>query len=409
MKQQEECFGKKSDKDFDKVYQAYAESAAALLDYVEQERTFETDKIVTMPTSHFTDPERWQREMSEIFLKLPLCLAGTAELREPGSYKAMQAVGVPVLMTRARDGVVRAFKNVCAHRGAPLTDDGCGLKKRLACKYHGWTYDLEGRLIGVADADKFGDIDKSTRGLQQLPCAEKNGLIFVSLTPEADGGSIDLARFYGDFLDDFAQLNFAEWSFLGRRHLTGANWKIAFDGYLEAYHFAALHPKTVAPRTPSNVAHYQAYGPHLRIGFPQVNIADHLKPVPRADWGKMEHKGYDFIRILFPNVSVFVAGKITQVAQLFPGPTPEQNVTVLNFFHRQPPANAAEEADMERMMDFLHQVVRDEDYMIGNCLQKGLATNAFDTVMMGRNERGNQYFHEYVDWYIGDRKSEPEL
>lgn len=400
---------KNNQDNFDKVYRAYAESAAAMLDYVEQERTFETDKIVTLPSDIFTDPGRWQKEMSEIFFKLPLCLAATPELPDPGNYKAMDAVGIPVLMTRGKDGIVRAFKNVCAHRGAPLADEGCGVKKRLTCKYHGWSYDLEGRLIGIADAGKFGDIDKAGRGLQQLPCAEKNGLIFVSLTPETAGGKIDIDRFYGDFLDDFAQLNFAEWSFLGRRHLTGANWKIAFDGYLEAYHFAALHPKTVAPRTPSNIAHYQAYGPHLRIGFPQVNIANHLKDVPQEEWGRMEHKGYDFIRILFPNVSVFVAGKITQVAQLFPGPTAEENVTILNFFHRNPPADEAEKADMERMMDFLYKVVRDEDYMIGNKLQKGLATRAFDTVVLGRNERGNQYFHEYVDWYIGDRKSEPEL
>ena len=103
-----------------KTRRSYAESAKAMLDYVENGKTFQTDKIITLPTSIFTDADRWENEMSEIFEKLPLCLATTAELKEIGDYKAAGMLGKPVLMVRGKDNKVRAFLNVCAHRGAPV-------------------------------------------------------------------------------------------------------------------------------------------------------------------------------------------------------------------------------------------------------------------------------------------------
>ena len=389
-----------------KTRESYAESAKAMLDYVEHGKTFQTDKIITLPTSIFTDSDRWENEMSEIFAKLPLCLATTPELKNVGDYKADDVLSKPMLMVRGRDNKVRAFLNVCLRRGAPVVDRGYGNIQYMSCKYHGWKYDLDGKLLDVTDAHIFGKMDTSDKGLLELPCEEKNGLIFVCLTP---GIKINLNDFFKGFLDDFDELGFADWHFLGSRVLSGANWKIAFDGYMEAYHFAALHPKTVAPRTPSNIAHYQAFGPHLRIGFPQVNISKHLNPVSPEKWGDMEHKGYDFIRILFPNVSVFVANKITQLAQLFPGPTPDHNITILNYFTRQPPPDAEAQDALEGMMEFLYKVVRDEDYWIGNHIQTGLESGAHDTIIFGQNERGNQYFHEYVDWYLGLRPDEPTL
>ncbi len=104
-------------------------------------------------------------------------------------------------------------------------------------------------------------------------------MIFVILTP---GVAIDVPAFLGDMLTDLAALDLGSWYYHGSKEILGANWKVAFDGYLEGYHFATAHPKTVAPRTPSNRAHYQMSGPHLLIGFPQVGIR-RLREVPRGD------------------------------------------------------------------------------------------------------------------------------
>ncbi len=370
--------------------------AEALLDYAENSRTFQTDRIVTIPASAYTDADRWHQEMETIFKRLPLMLALSAELREPGSYKAMEAMGKPILITRDKEGMAHAFLNVCAHRGAPVAEEGSGKCGRFVCPYHAWSYGLDGKLLAVADKDKFGDIDRSTRGLTELPCAERAGMIFVVLTP---GLSIDLDGFYQGMLDDFEAADLANWTFLGSRVIEGANWKIAFDGYLEGYHFATLHPRTIHPRTLSNLTHYEGYGPHMRIGFAQTGISE-LRDVPREEWGRCENQGYDFVRILFPNVSAFLAPEIAQIAQLFPGPTPDQNRTVLLYARREPPRDDADREALNQMMTFLRDVTHDEDYIIGKKIQKGLESGALESIILGKNERGNQFFHEWVAWYL---------
>ncbi len=379
--------------------------AAIMRDYVENKQTFLTDTTKRVPARSYTDPDQWKAEMELIFKRVPLMLAFTAELPNAGDYKAMDAVGMPVLINRDKAGKVRAFLNVCSHRAAPVASEGHGNCARFTCKYHGWTYGADGKLIGVSEASKFGEVHKSELGLRELPCEERAGMIFVVLTPNAP---IDVDAYFRGFLEDFDALDFGNWSYLGSRTIHGANWKVAYDGYLEGYHFASLHPETIFPRTPSNCMHYEGFGPHQRIGFPHHRIAEALQDVPREDWGNQENNGFDFVRIMFPNVSAFIAPEITQVAQLFPGPTPGENRTVLNYLRREPIRDEEDRANVEAAMNFFRDVTYNEDYVIGLEIQKGLESGAHDELMFGRNERGNQFFHEWLDWYLGDDADLPE-
>lgn len=379
--------------------------AEIMLDYVENKTTHITDSVRRVPSSSYTDPNQWQAEIDLIFKRVPLMLAFTAELPNPGDFRAMDAVGVPVLINRDKAGKVHAFLNVCSHRAAPVASEGHGNCARFTCKYHGWTFGQDGKLIGVAEASKFGEVDKSELGLRELPCQERAGMIFVCLTPNAP---IDVDSYFKGFLADFEALDFDKWAYLGSRVIEGANWKIAFDGYLEGYHFASLHPETIYPRTPSNCMHYEGFGPNIRIGFPQRRIAEALRPIPREEWGTQENNGFDFVRIFFPNVSVFIAPEITQIAQLFPGPTPDKNRTVLNYLRREAPRDDEDRASLEGMMTFFRDVTYNEDYLIGLEIQKGLESGAHDEIVFGRNERGNQYFHEWLNWYLQDDADMPE-
>jgi hypothetical protein len=124
--------------------------------------------------------------------------------------------------------------------------------------------------------------------------------------------------------------------------------------------------------------------------------------MPREQWGHSENTGFDFVRILFPNVSAFLAPEIAQIAQLFPGPTPDKNRTVLLYARRDPPKDDADKANIEQMMNFLRDVTYQEDYVLGMKIQKGIESNAHQSVVFGKNERGNQFFHEYVEWYLRD-------
>ena len=354
------------------------QTAEILYDYVENKTTYQTDKIVTIASDAYLDGDRWEKELESIFMRLPLAMASTAELREPNSYKAMEAVGLPILITRGSDGKPRAFLNVCAHRSARVADEGCGIKKRFSCEYHGWTYNNEGKLVGVAEGETFGKIDKSQRGLKELPCEEKGGLIFVILTPDVP---MNLDAFMDGMLDDLDNIGFKDWAYLGKREVTGANWKIAFDGYLEGYHFSSLHPETIHPRSFSNMAHYEAFGPHLRIGFPQTGLKDAFDAAPKEKWGEMENNGYDFVRILFPNLSIFLAPEITQVAQLFPGPTPDKNRTVLNFFRKEPAKDEQEKQALEDPYFAEKKLFPNVDFYSGIILEAmGFPTSMFTPI-----------------------------
>lgn len=385
--------------------QDYNRVVEQLLDYVEHGTTDSANDVMTVPASAYTDPEVWTREMALIFHRLPVLAGLSVELPAPGDYKTIDYLGKPVLLTRLKDGTVRALLNVCTHRAMLVAPEGRGNCSRFTCPYHGWTFGNDGRLIGVAERQKFGDIDRAAHGLTALPAYERAGLIFVVLTPDL---AVDFEGFFGGMLDDLEQFDFRNWYFAGHREIHGANWKVAYDGYLEGYHFAVAHPETIHPRTYSNIMHFDAFGPHLRIGFPQTSIANDLRDVPKDEWWRRENHGYDFVRTLFPNVSIFVAPEFTQIAQLIPGPAPNQNRTILYYVRREGPADDAEKEQLFQTVDWLRDVVEEEDYGVGLKVQRGLESGAVKNVTFGKNERGNQFFHNWVSYYLADDPNAPK-
>jgi phenylpropionate dioxygenase-like ring-hydroxylating dioxygenase large terminal subunit len=378
------------------IIHEHALLAARALGHIENNTTDQAPAQLTVPVSDYLDEARWHREIDQIFMRLPLMLALSIELPRANDYKAMEVVGKPVLIARAKDGQARAFLNVCKHRGMMMTDPGRGNCARFSCQYHGWTYANDGRLIGIAEASSFGEIDKASLALTELPCQEVAGMIFVMLTP---GRSIDVPKFLGSMLDEMAALRLDTWYYHTSKELIGANWKVAYDGYLEGYHFAAAHPQTVTPRSPSNRAAYAFHGPHILITFPQVGIG-RLRELPREEWGRQENHGYDFIRVLFPNLSFFLAPEMCQFAQLIPGPTPDRNRTILNYIFPRKPDTEEALKRLDDMCSFFAKVVNDEDYLLGLKVQKGLESGAMTHVTFGRNEPGNQHFHRMLNEYL---------
>jgi phenylpropionate dioxygenase-like ring-hydroxylating dioxygenase large terminal subunit len=384
------------------LYREYGDIAATVLRHVETGTTDQAPDVLRVPVANYLDPARWRLEIDRVFMRLPLMLALSIELPRPGEYKAMDAVGKPVLITRASDGKARAFLNVCKHRGMHIVGEGRGKCARFTCQYHGWTYANDGRLVGIAERRTFGEVDKSSLHLTELPCEEIAGMIFVILTPRL---AIDVRTWLGGMLPDLEALRLDTWYYHGAKELVGANWKVAYDGYLEGYHFAAAHPETVAPRTPSNRAHYRMHGPHMLIAFPQVGVRK-LHELPREAWGRQENKAYDFVRVLFPNLSFFLAPEMCQFAQLMPGPTPDRNRTILNYIFPSQPADAAAMQKLDEMCNFFAKVVNDEDYLLGLKVQSGLESGAMNEIVFGRNEPGNQHFHRWLQSYL-DEAPEP--
>lgn len=386
------------------LIEKYGDAAERMLNFVETRTTDQAPDIMRVPVENYLDEDRFKLEMDRIFKRLPLMLALTIELPEINDYKAMDVMGLPVLITRAKDGKARAFLNVCKHRAMHLAKEGKGNCRAFACQYHGWTYQNDGQLIGIAEASTFGDVDKSTLHMTELPCDEQAGMIFVSLTP---GLAIDAKTWMDGMYDEFAALKLETWYYHKSKPMQGANWKVSYDGYLEGYHFQAAHTNTVATRSPSNRAVYWGFGPHTQIGFPQNSIVD-FRDIPREDWGKRENQGYDFIRMLFPNFSFFLAPEMCQFAQLFPGPKANENTTVLNYIFPKKPDTEEGLKALDQMCDFFYNVVLEEDYLLGLKVQNGLESGAMTHQTFGRNEPGNQFFHKWLDYYLDENGQTPK-
>jgi nitrite reductase/ring-hydroxylating ferredoxin subunit len=352
----------------------------------------QAEEIARIPASHYYDPQRWQLEMERVFGRLPLMLAASVELPNPGDYKAMDAAGVPVLLTRDMDGAIQAYVNSCAHRGAQIMAEGCGSAKRFTCPYHAWSYNHSGELTNIYSPRDFGDLDKSEYGLVPLKSLERSGLIWVVPSSKS---TIDIEAFLSGYDELLAHFGFENWYFYDSRRVEGPNWKIAFDGYLDFYHLPILHKDTFGSDF-SNKALYFGWGPHQRVVSPET-IGQELGDLDEDQWPTPNL--LNGVWTIFPHVSIASFGEGDHrgvlVSQLFPGESPGESYTIQNYMLEKTPDEAGLEAAREQF-DFLRHVVEQEDYATGLKQQTSLKTGARDHILFGRNEEGGQNFHQWL-------------
>jgi len=352
-----------------------------------------TEGVTRIPASNYFDPERWRREVDLVFRRVPLLVATSAEIREPNSYKAIEIVGTPVLLSRGSDGVLRAFVNMCSHRGAMLVDEGVGSARRFACPYHNWVYDQSGDLVGVFRGEDFGDIDMSCFGLSPLPIHERAGLVWVTLDPKS---ALDVDAFFAGYDELLGFCDFGAMNHFGSRRLVGPNWKVSFDGYVDFYHLPILHKNTFGPEFPCE-ALFHRVGPHQRVTGPRGPWAK-IESMPQDQWPRSVLTGG--VWSIFPHASIagFDLGehKMYQVARIYPGAHADESITWLDFIGTAP-HDDEHLAMAEAQISFLEHVVRDEDYATGLKIQRTVKTGAKSEFVFGRNEGGAQYVHGWID------------
>ncbi len=362
---------------------------ARLRDNVRTGLPDQADQPMRVPASSYSDPEQYEREMREIFLRVPLMVALACEVRDPGDYVAFDVVGRPLVVVRGDDGRIRTLLNVCRHRGAKVTDDVCGTARRLTCPYHSWSYDTTGALVGVPGRDSFGDIDVG--GLVELPTEVRAGAVFATLDPD---GELDLDAWLDGLDDSLAALRLDEFHpYRTPTYLDSPNWKLSADGYLDGYHIGYLHRNTIGRKAITNRNTYDFFGPHVRIGFAAKAIEelDTAGPVdgPVSDYMSLVH-------YVFPNVSLSGGhGDTLMMSRLLPGPTVDRSRTLQFQFYREPIVGDMVAIAEEKRRTY-EAVVRDEDcatiFEIGEALP-ALGDGHF---IFGRNEPGNQHLHRTI-------------
>jgi len=384
--------------------QKLLEMTRSLVEHSKAGTMEQVDDVVAVPAADYTDEARYQLEKDRIFKRLPLMLAPSCELAEAGSYKAMEVAGIPVLLTRQKDGSVRAFLNSCTHRGNPVAQ-GKGKTPRFTCGYHGWTFKNDGDLIGVASANDFGEIDKAQFCLKQFPVLEQAGLIWVTLDMDS---KLDISAFLSGYDEMLAHFGFENWHLFDSRVLSGPNWKTAYDGYLDFYHLPVLHADTFGPDF-FNRANYFAWGPHQRLAAPesQIKLPDQEEPIDLAEMDEKDWPEYALMTgvwTIFPHISIasFDGGGLrgALISQLFPGKTVGESFTTQYYVMAEEPTDEEAIKGAHEQFDFLKIVVRDEDYATGKRQHEALQAGMLDKVWFGRNEGGGQVFHQWVDRLI---------
>ena len=203
----------------------------------------------TLPPACYTDPAFFAREMERIFRVHWNLVCRADEIPGPGDYRAIDLAGVPAIVLRDDNGGLRAFSNVCRHRGSRLVSEN-GTAKAISCPYHGWSYGLDGRLLAAAGMEKTKNFDPARFGLSPLRLAEWAGFVFLNFG--ADGPGID--DHLGN-LTGYLRSHEAEGMSCVHRRVydVACNWKLCLENQRESYHVAVVHRGTLKDQLPEQL------------------------------------------------------------------------------------------------------------------------------------------------------------
>lgn len=198
------------------------------------------ERARTIPASWYTSPEIAALERQRVFGMSWVVVGRADQVSTPGAFLTADIAGWPILVVRDLDETLRAFFNVCRHRAAPLLTDPCGQAAKIRCRYHGWTYDLAGRLRGTPEFAGVADFRREDNGLHELAVQTWGPLIAVHLgQPDAA-----FAKFIAP-LPEIAEASIRDHQFVERReYILNCNWKLFVDNYLDGgYHVNTVHPE----------------------------------------------------------------------------------------------------------------------------------------------------------------------
>lgn len=351
--------------------------------------------------SVYTDPVRHAAERQKLFRETPVVACLSKDIPNPGSYRLFDETGVPIVVARGQDGQVRAFLNVCTHRGARLVREREGTAKLFTCWFHGWSFDNQGKSVGVPERERFCDAIDERSHLISVPAVEKYGLVFVQATP---GSSMDIDAHLGDFATELEILELGQAECVRSRPLSvNSNWKYALDTYGEGYHFAALHRQTLAPYFRNDICVYDKFGPHHRILFVSRDMESWTRK-PESEWG-VDQLGA--VHYLFPNTVIFV-GAVRPGRQYyttfrhFPGEGVGETTTYKSIYAPSGVNSEEYRKEVEDAFDATAHVVESEDYVTAaegwhNLTQMPKGS----TVVYGRQELSLQFQHQTIANAIG--------
>ena len=383
-----------------------------LMRQIDEGKNIDAGVQYKVPTSIYADRDLAKKEWDSFFKNHPQMIGLSGDLPEPNSFLTINDFGVPVIATRDRTGKFRAFLNICRHRATRVETEPRGKRKLFVCPFHAWSYSTDGELVAVADHEDFGDVDKSCRGLIEIPAAEAGGLLFVHPQPD---GELDVEELLGkELLDEIASNGFDGLVFGADKTLDmKLNWKLANDTFGETYHFQKLHKDTLGQIFIGNNTHYEEFGRHHR--FTTANLGIHeLREQPEAEWEiqKGTFVGYH----LFPNIEMFWVGDTLSLIRIYPdADNPGRSISQVSVYYTKEAYEnamsldeegrkearkntytydgAARTPSIEASLEVFTSTIEYEDYVMGEFQQQAAESGLAGEEIFGRNEPVLHHFH----------------
>ncbi|MDH3301429.1 MAG: aromatic ring-hydroxylating dioxygenase subunit alpha [Acidimicrobiia bacterium] len=343
--------------------------------------------------SEYTDRKRFDDEMRVLFREGVSFFALSCEMAEPGSYRSGMIGGVPILVVRQTDGTLRAVVNACRHRGAALVDGSTTGRDLdvLQCRYHLWTYELDGTLRArPGSAGAFDDVTMNC-DLHQRPVAERHGMIFVRASGDAP---IDVDETLSGAEDDLGAFGLEDFVHIETRTIGRAmNWKLLLDTFTESYHIRGLHAETLAPVFDSNCIIHDAFGPNvLAVGFRSDITDEFAKPVDERSllpYGTIQY-------FLVPNALLVHQVDHVELWRLEPEAV-DRTRAVVSVFAPERPRSERSWTYFVKNLDLLLQVTGGEDFPVMEQIQRNLESGALPEVVYGRNEAPLIHLHRSIN------------
>ena len=356
----------------------------------------------TLASRFYTDPGVLEIEREKIFrrtwqlvgtLSQSCCeVNGVARtIADPETFFTAEVAGEPIVVVRDKEGTLRAFSNVCRHRAGPIAQ-GSGCKNVLRCGYHGWTYTLDGRLIGTPDVEGVEFFDRSTMGMVPLRVETWEQFIFVNF----DGKAEPLKAFLGEIPQQASGFQFAGLELAERRdYVIDCNWKVYVDNYLEGYHIPIAHPGLMREidyaqyRTETFRYYSQQFAPIRAI---KKGEPDERMYLPGAG---LKEALYFWV---FPNLMLNIYPDNVQTNVIVPL-SPEKTLTIFEWFFHD--ATSPEvRARAQKAVGFAEEV-QEEDVHLCESVQRGLRSVTYDRGRYSvKRENGVHHFHMLLSEFL---------
>ena len=331
----------------------------------------ELAKARTLPASWYWEESQYERERRGVFAREWLVAGPAASLSSPGRYVALDVCGWPVVLVVGDDGELRGFHNVCRHRAGPLAADGEGTCRALRCGYHGWTYDLDGRLRRPRDFGAASDFDPDDFALLPVQVDRWAGLVWVNL----DLSAPPLRDALGGLPAACAGVDLDRLSFGHERSVELAcNWKTYADNYMEGYHIPFVHPEL------NREVDARRYRVDVEEGYCRHSVPTRDGAVNSGTW-----------LWRFPNLALNLYDEAMNIERFVPLGPRRTRVVYTYFFADLGPAAAARNEDVVRMST----VTLEQDRRICEAVQRNLEAGAYDVGRLSpRHENGVFHFQE---------------